>query len=203
MVRSINESAMADSDNYLIAQGYSLNQKALVWIDTYGAESFSVRNGGMITLERYTVPPQSALFRFSDARGDIDTITNGAWWLERKEFDQILRFSEVNEISIGRAVRLLCCVPPEWGSKIDYLVRVRTREWLSVYRGLANGASAKDDLTSTHIEARNDIDAWRLHQIFVPGLRDPRTGKPMGDNRRFFMMDGEWIINNRYTWIYE
>lgn len=202
MTRCLNDADIAESDNYLLSQGYDLSPAKLLWLDARGTETRPLRNGGMINPARHKLPPGTVLYRFADSRGSMDAVTSGGWWLERKEFEQLIRFAEVNSIPLGYAVRILCCVPPEWGSQLDYLVRVRTRDWLTVYRGLAADASAKDKLTRTEITARNDIAAWRLHQIFVPGLRNPRTGTATGNNKRFFTLDGEWAIKNRFTWIF-
>lgn len=101
-----------------------------------------------------------------------------------------------------RRCRLVGCVPPEWGSNLDLVVRVRLRADLLAFRGLANSAVGTDAQGRTAIEARNDIASWRLPQLFIPGLRDPRTGAPTGRHGQWFQHDGSWPVRNSFSWIY-
>ena len=93
-------------------------------------------------------------------------------------------------------------MPPEWGSNLDLVVRVRLTCDLLAFRGLANSALGKDAKGSTFIEARNDIAAWRLPQLYVPGLRDPHSGKPTGNHLRWLQREGSWPVRSNYSWIY-
>ncbi len=128
----------------------------------------------------------------------------GGWWLARKELDQLIRYAQINQHSLGYAVRLLCCVPPEWGSALNLLVTVEATGHLLAWQGLANSASAPFRLKPamsgaaagvTSIKAPNDVAALRVSQIFIPGTR------PEGATRAMFRFVGQWQTEGAIDWL--
>lgn len=198
----VNRSAFEDPAERLLALGYSLKPTTMVYLDPTGRERMLVQSGGMISPARHELRAGTALFKYADARRSPDDILSSGWWFERAELDRVVAFAGQNKVPEGYAVRLLGCVPPEWGSNLDLMVRVRLRCGLLAFRGLANSALGKDAQGSTFIEARNDIAAWRLPQLYVPGLRDPRSGAPTGNHARWLQREGSWPVHNSYSWIY-
>src|SRR5947208_2542684 len=128
----------------LAAMGHSTRPEEQIWLDPSGRTSLAPRTGGMIQPVRYDIKEGSVLYRFGSQLGTPAQTMSGGWWIERRELDQLIRFGELNERTLGYAVRLLCCVPPEWGAALNLLVAVRTRGPLAAWRGLANSARASD-----------------------------------------------------------
>jgi hypothetical protein len=197
-----NKSAFEDPKERLLALGYNLKPTTTVYLDPSGREQMLVQSGGMISPVRHELRAGTSLYKYTDARQPPDAYLSSGWWFERPELDRVIAFAERNKIPEGYAVRLLGCVPPEWGSNLDLVVRVRLTCDLLAFRGLANSALGKDAKGSTFIEVRNDIAVWRLPQLYVPGLRDPHSGKPTGNHLRWFQREGVWPVRSNYSWIY-
>lgn len=198
-----NRADYLDSDHRRLAEGHDLSGRSDIWLDPYGDETLPVTNGGMIGPSQHTIREDTNLFRYgtSDAPDTVN-LTSG-WWLERRELDTILGAARYHQTSEGIVVRIMCCVPPEWGSKLDVVIAVRTRTELLAYRGLANSASArnKDGGPPTVIQARNETSDMRLHQLYIPGLRDPRSNTPTGRHDAFLSLIGKWPVEGR-NWIH-
>ena len=207
---ALNEADFADPTSLLAAMAHSTRPEEQIWLDPSGRTSLAPRTGGMIQPVRYDIKEGSVLYRFGSQLGTPAQTMSGGWWIERRELDQLIRFGEINDRTLGYAVRLLCCVPPEWGTALNLLVAVRTRGPLAAWRGLANSAWASDrpgrtgshsaalrgGFTRTDIEARNDIAAWRLHQLYVPGTRRE------GAADRFFSLVAQWQTEGAPDWLY-
>jgi hypothetical protein len=192
----LNERDFTDPRSRQLALGMAIDPAARIWLTPRGDETMAPQNGGMIRPMRHDLPPNTSIYRFADSRYGVEGALSGGWWMERRELDRLIRFSELNDKPISFAVRLLCCVPPEWGSRLDSLVCARTRGWLAAYRGLANSAWARDAISRTEIPARNDVAEWRLHQIFIPGLRGP------GAYRRLLIFQQQWDTSKGVSWIF-
>lgn len=199
----------ADPESRKVAEGFSLRPEDQIWLDPSGRTTLSPRNGGMIDPVRYDLKPQITIYRFASSTDDPQNVMRGGWWVMRPELDQLIRFAEVNGKSLGYAVRLLCCVPPEWGGALNFLIAVRTCEPVAAWRGLANAAYASDrrppggvsrprgGYTRTEIAARNDIAAWRLHQLYIPGLRAE------GMAARCLQYIGQWQTEGVRDWLFQ
>ncbi|HEY4820600.1 MAG TPA: hypothetical protein VIH62_07130, partial [Xanthobacteraceae bacterium] len=57
-------------------------------------------------------------------------------------------------------------------------------------------AAPRGGFTRTDIDARNDIAAWRLHQLYIPGTRRE------GAADRFFSLVGQWQTEGAPDWLY-
>ena len=101
-------------------------------------------------------------------------MANGGWWVEPKEFNKLLSFAQQHNIGVGVALRSLAMVPPEW-SDLAKLIRVQLRAPLLAMRGLGETAivDGGDGLGMVHMKHQNHNPARRLHQLFIPGLRNP------------------------------
>ena len=178
---------MAANDTYFndprsrnFALGLQTKPKDLIWLDPKGNQKHAIQNGGIIDPRKYVIDPSTRIYSFTSVTSEIVDMLGRDWWVDRKALDQIIRFASVNKISIGYAVRLLCCVPIEWGNKLNFLIPARTKVALAAWRGLANSAAGSADLVSptgrvigrvgSETPARNDIAAWRCLQLHIPGL---------------------------------
>ncbi len=185
-----------------MAMGKSTDPKDQIWLDPNGRTTTAPANGGVINPQRHDIPAGTTLYRFATITDGAERVMSGSWWMERAELNQLIRFSQVNKKSLGYAVRLLCAVPPEWGSALNFLIAVRTRVGLAAWRGLANSAAASSPASrqagaaTTVINTRNDIAAWRLHQLFIPGLRNP------GATAGYFIFQGQWQTEGAPDWLY-
>jgi hypothetical protein len=207
---AINAADFADPASRQRAMGRSTRPDDQIWLDPQGSEVLAPGSGGMIDPARYEIKEGAALYRFGTYSEKPEALMQGEWWIERPELEQLIRFSEVNDRTLGYAVRLLCCVPPEWGVALNFLILAWARRPLVAWRGLGNSASATDrprvprpgqtpppgGYTRTEIEARNDIPAWRLNQLFIPGA------KREGAAGRFFQLRGQWQTEGPRDWLY-
>ncbi len=198
-----NRSDYLNSDHRLLAEGRDLSGNSDIWLDPHGRETLPLTNGGMISPSQHAIPAGTELFRYGTADAPDDVNLTSGWWLERRELDKVLNVARQHQTSEGLVVRVMCCVPPEWGSQLDVIIGVTTRTDLLAYRGLANSASANagDGGPATVIAARNASANMRLHQLYIPGLRDPRTNQPTGKHSTFFSLRGKWPVGGA-NWIH-
>ena len=166
----VNEAAFRDPNAKQQAIGIDTRKAAL--IDVNGKTIIHPQTGGMIAPVRHELLSKTILFRFANGHTSLERAVTGGWWLGSREFDRICNFAKYHDIHPAMAVRVLCCVPPEW-SDMGLLVRVRVDRPLLAYRGLGNHVSIlHKDGGRVQMEAQNDIAARRLHQLFIPGLTE-------------------------------
>lgn len=189
-----NQQAFDDPRSKLAATGFDL-RRATAITDPQGRILAYARTGGMLSPARQEIPAGAKLFRFGSRTAGVarkaaadeadrrrqgveaaKAVAAGAWWLERTAFDQLFRFAQVWDLSIGIAMRLLCLVPPEW-SEATLLVRARVVEPLLAWRGLAMSVvtPSKAGGPPVRMPHQNDIAARRLYQLFIPGFADPHV----------------------------
>jgi len=205
MARAINERDFANPISRRLAQGESLGDDGQIWLDPQGREKVPILNGGIIDPKRHDIPKGTQLYRFASVGDQVEGALRGGWWLERRELDHLIRYAQVEQRSLGYAVRLLCCVPPEWGSALNFLVCVRTRATIAAWRGLARSAVARHKpgpkmpaFTGgvTRITARNEDSDMRVPQLFIPGTRSD------GGPAAMFSYQGQWQTEGAVGWVY-
>jgi hypothetical protein len=205
MASAINEQDFANPISHRLAIGDTPGL-AQIWLDPRGRETHTVATGGMVDPVRYEIEAGATLYRFASYADGAEAAMRGGWWIERQQLDQLIRYGELNGKTLGYAVRLLCCVPPEWGVALNFLIRVKARSLLAAWRGLANtavapgkpptGASPAGSGMATVISARNDIAALRVPQLFIPGTRNE------GAAQALFIFEGQWQTEGPKDWIF-
>lgn len=201
-----NEKLFADPDSRKAALGLQTGTKDLIWLNPAGSETYAIQNGGVLDPKRSDIEPGTPIYSFTTVTSELKWMIGRDWWVDRISLDQIIRFSQVNNVSMGRAVRLLCCVPLEWGNELNFLIAARTKVTLAAWRGLGNSAAASADLVSptgrvigragSETPARNDIAAWRCWQLCIPGL------KAIGaDATAWLTLEGQYQLGSAATWI--
>ena len=166
----VNEAAFRDPNAKQQAMGVDTRKAALV--DINGKAIIHPQTGGMIAPVRHELLSKTILFRFANGNTSLERAVIGGWWLGSREFDRICNFARYHDIHPAMAVRVLCCVPPEW-SDMGLLVRTRVDRSLLAYRGLGNHVSIKHrDGGRVQMKAYNNVAERRLHQLFIPGLVD-------------------------------
>lgn len=205
MANAINGKDFADPISRRLARGESLGGANEIWLDPWGHSTVPIINGGIVDPEPHEIASGTRLYRFASTSDEVEGTLRGGWWLGRRELDHLIRYAQVNDKTLGYAVRLLCCVPPEWGSALNFLVAVEAAGPLLAWRGLANsavGVSAPRAgvpsfaQSATRITARNDVAALRVPQLFVPGTRRP------GASAAFFRYAGQWQTEGARDWIF-
>ena len=202
-----NERYFADPDSRKAAMGLQTGADAVIWLNPSGTETYAIQNGGILDPQRFDIESGTPIYSFTMVTAELKWMVGREWWVDRKCLDQIIRFAQVNQVSMGRAVRLLCCVPLEWGNALNFLIAARTRVTLAAWRGLGNSAAASADLISpagnpigksySETPARNDIAAWRCPQLFIPGL------KALGaDATAWLSLEGQYQLGDAATWLY-
>lgn len=159
-------------------------------VDTHGHVVAYARTGGMIGRTRLELNPRETIYRFGSSAVSPRVVANGSWWIQKREFEQLVRFANTHEIFLGLAMRLLCLVPPEW-SDAGLLVRARVVRNLLAWRGLANSVvtpstSGRGVVRMPH---QNDISSRRVHQIFIPGLSDVSVIDPAISVENVYRLD--------------
>ncbi len=200
-----NEKYFADPNSRNVALGVQTGKE--IWLDPQGTETHSYTNGGILDPVRYDIEPGMPIYSFTTVTSELKYMLGRDFWVDRGGLDQIIRFAQVNNVSMGHAVRVLCCVPFEWGSRLNFLVAARTLVSLAAWRGLANSAAASADLVSpagrvigragSETPARNDIASWRCWQLYIPGL------KALGANAtEWLSLEGQYQLGDAATWLY-
>ena len=171
------------------AMGADLSASKAI-VDHHGNVLAYARTGGMINPQRCEVASGTTLYRFGGGSRSPEEVAKGAWWLERREFEQLLNFANSHSIFIGLAMRFLCLVPPEW-SDARLLVRARVRRGLLAWRGLANSVVTpmSNGRGMVRMPHQNDISARRLHQLFIPGLGGVAPLDPAISVEQVFQLD--------------
>ena len=148
--------------------------------DPHGHVLAYAQTGGMLAPARHEIAVGTKLFRFGNQNAGAVRVATGGWWIDRPAFDQLFRFAQAWDLSIGMAMRMLCLVPPEW-SDATLLVRARVSAPLLAWRGLAMSVvtPAKGGGAPVAMPQQNDIAARRLHQLFIPGLADPAAASAL------------------------
>ena len=204
MAIAVNEQDFADPISRRLAIGETPGL-AQIWLDPRGRETHTIATGGMVDPMRYEIEPGTALYRFASYSDGVEGAMRGGWWIERQQLDHLIRYGEVNSKTLGYAVRMLCCVPPEWGVALNFVIRVKARRLLAAWRGLANTAVAPFKPSSgmsavgagtTVITARNDIAALRVPQLFIPGTRSD------GATSAMFSFEGQWQTEGATDWVF-
>jgi hypothetical protein len=168
-----NQAAFDAPESKARASGVDLNPNRAI-VDSRGQVLAYAQTGGMLSPQRCQLDRGVIIFRFGGAGRSARDVAGGAWWVQRAEFEKLLSFAQIHDLSIGVAVRILCLVPPEW-SDIGLLVRARVVKDLLAWRGLANTVviPAKAGTPRVRLPHQNEIAARRLHQLFIPGLDAP------------------------------
>jgi hypothetical protein len=178
MSRFANAAAFSAPRSMLQAMGADLSATRAI-VDAQGHVLAYARTGGMIDPQRYELHARDTIYRFGSSARSTKDVAVGGWWLQRQEFELLLRFANTHDIFLGLAMRLLCLVPPEW-SDAGVLVRARVARPLLAWRGLANSVvtPAGDGRGAVRMPHQNEISARRVHQLYIPGLADIGTLDP-------------------------
>lgn len=194
-----NQSAFDDQNSYRQAIGENLDPNA-AFKDPSGNILFRVQTGGMISPVKAELTQGTTLFRFAAGSAGGPGAMKGGWWVAKPEFDRIVRFAQVHEISDPLAARILLGVPPEW-SDMGVLIRVRVIDPLLAWRGLANSVVVPYPGGGPQVRMlhQNANAERRTHQLFIPGLSRP--GLPKSP----FAFESEWrftAAEAKRGWLY-
>ena len=189
MTTFANRAAFDDPKSRMLALGTDLSAARAI-VDQHGNVLAYASTGGMISPQRHELNPGSTIYRFGGNGRSPREVATGGWWIERREFEQLLNFANTHGIFIGLAMRLLCLVPPEW-SDASLLIRARVARTLLAWRGLANSVVTpmRDGGGVVRMPHQNDISARRVHQLFIPGLRDLKSLEPGISVEHVFHLD--------------
>lgn len=189
MTNFVNGPAFDAPTSRMLASGADLSVARAI-VDPHGNVLAHARTGGMISPKRFELTPKSTIYRFGSARRTPQEVAKGGWWIERREFEQLLNFANTHGIFVGLAMRLLCLVPPEW-SDASLLIRGRVVRSLVAWRGLANSVVTpmKSGSGFVRMPHQNEISARRLHQLFIPGLNDLKSLEPAISVEQVFHLD--------------
>lgn len=204
MAYAVNERDFIDPVSYRIASG-AVPGLGELWLDPHGHKKRAIVTGGMIDPKRYAIERGTHLYRFASQSDGAEGAMRGGWWIERSQFDHLIRYASVQQKSIGYAVRLLCCVPPEWGAALNFIIRVRAAAEVVAWRGLARTAVADFKVPTgmsnvargtTVITAHNTNADLRVPQLFIPGTRNA------GASRAMFSFEGQWQTEGAKDWLF-
>ena len=198
----LNQEAFEDQRCYLQATGQDLDAKT-AFTDTSGNILFRAQTGGIINPEKAVIEEGTTLHRFADSRKDALATMVGGWWIERQEFDRILRFAQINELTDPMAARILLGVPPEWGD-MGIMVGVRVRRPVLAWRGLANTVIVphRDGGPKVQMLHQNANAERRINQLFIPGMAGTEDQSLA---REAFQFEGEWRFSKAEAmrgWLY-
>lgn len=127
-----------------------------------------VTNGGIINPVRHEIAVGTRLVRFGNIMPHF--AVTGGWWLEFAAYRKIEEFADRYRMPVQVALRLLCCVPPEW-SQLTVLMQARTIAPLLAYRGagapvtLVNKTTKQTSFMAVTADASGNI----VPQLYIPG----------------------------------
>ncbi len=198
----LNQAAFDQETSYRSAIGEDLSSRG-AFLDLQGNVLFRKQTGGIIDIRLRAIEPGETLFRFTGSDRDVLSAMTGAWWVPKEEFDRVVRFAQVNELTDSMAARILLGVPPEW-QDMRRLVKVRTIAPLLAYGGLANTViiphpDGGPDVVMVHQNANAER---RIRQLFIPGLRGDWHESLAS---RVFQFEGDWLFTRSEAvrgWLY-
>jgi hypothetical protein len=198
----LNQAAFDEQKSYELATGQNPDART-AFADASGNILFRAQTGGMISPERAVIEEGSTLHRFADSHKDAQGTMAGGWWIARHEFDRILRFAQINELTDPMAARILLGVPPEWGD-MGIMVRVRVRGPVLAWRGLANTVIVphRDGGPKVQMLHQNANAERRINQLFIPGMVG---AEDQSLAREAFQFEGEWRFSKAEAmrgWLY-
>jgi hypothetical protein len=136
----------------------------------------------------FGLAPGTTIYGFGGQRSPR-AIGKGAWWLEKRDFDQVINFAKPHGIFVGLAMPLLCLVRPEW-SDASVLLRARVARPLLAWRGLATPRSpAGDGAAVVRMPHQNELTTRRVHQLYIPGLNERAAVDPPISVEHVFHLD--------------
>ena len=200
----INQLAFDDPTCFQLATGQNMGARGAV-TDGQGNVLFRLQTGGIIAPQKRELAAGDVIYRFDSTRkGNARAAMNGGWWVERDQFDRVIRFAQINQLSDPMAARILLGVPPEW-NEMNLLVKCRLKEPLLAWRGLANSVFAPHpgggpQVVMLHQNANSER---RLHQLFIPGLSPQSRGGSVTAAALTF--ENEWtfsIAEAKRGWLY-
>jgi hypothetical protein len=199
----INQMAFDDVSSQRLALGQNLNPATAVK-SAEGRILFYKQTGGMIAPQKTEIRQEATLYRFAGSHVNGQAAMLGGWWVGASEFERILSFARVHNVSDPMAARILCGVPPEW-SDMGLLVRARVKENLLAWRGLANSVIVPHPQGGPHVTMmhQNAIAERRLYQLLIPGLDERAPGGSIAGKALTF--DGQWPFHkaeSKRGWLY-
>lgn len=198
MNRFLNQQYFDEQLSRQLASGVDSRPQSAVR-DSKGQILFQLQTGGMMSPVKTELRTGSALMRFASGAIAPDIAMAGGWWIEQASFDRILRFSQVHDVPLILAARILCGVPPEW-SDMRQLVRVRLRHELLAWRGLANSVIVPYPAGGPAVKLlhQNSLSERRLPQLFIPGL----DRMPIMEVFQFERVDRFNEMDSKRGWLY-
>jgi hypothetical protein len=198
----LNQAAFDDPASFELATGQDLDSKT-AFVDGRGNILFRAQTGGIISPMRTEIAEGETLHRFADGKRDAPSAMAGGWWVQRPEFDRILRFARINDLTDPMAARILLGVPPEW-QDMGIMVRARVRRPILAWRGLANSVITphRDGGPKVSLLHQNANAERRLSQLFIPGM-SAHGGRSLASEA--FSFEGEWRFSKAEAmrgWIY-
>ncbi len=193
----LNQSAFDDPASHRQALGQNLNPKNAI-TDARGNVLIYAQTGGMLTPQKRELGAGTTLFRFASGSTSGESAMAGGWWVEASEFERVLRFAKVNDLTDPMAARVLLGVPPEW-SDMGRLVKVKLRDGLLAWRGLANSVIVPHPKGGPLVKMlhQNANAERRLSQLFVPGMTGKLPTGGFGDTglaKRAVIFEGTWTF---------
>ena len=197
--------AQFSSDNAML-RALGIDSRKASLLDHRGQTISHPQTGGMLSPQKHELREGEILWRFASSEDDLKKSVLGGWWLASREFETLCNFAQHHDIHVAMAVRVLCCVPPEW-SDMGRLLRVKVKTPLLAYKGLGNSVSFahEDGLGDVNITAHNDIASRRIHQLFIPGLEQCAARTPDQVIPGALSLERVWEISKEQAsqgWIY-
>ena len=129
--------------------------------------------GGMYGITQDKLRPGELIFRVGHSTLPMTKNMSSPWWMRDESFYAILGASEASGTPLGELYRMKCAVSYDFGTA-DIVLQARVRQLLRVFAG--HGRPVIDE--SSGRAGQVWFGALEIAQVFVPGLRDFKTGLP-------------------------
>jgi len=142
-------------------------------IDFAGGYSESGVRGGIWPVTQDKLRPGEVIYRVGHSNMAMTKNMSSPWWMRDESFYAICNASERSGTDIGDIYRMKCAVSYDFGVS-DIVLEARVTRLLRVFAG--HGRPVEDK--SPEQKGRVWFGALEIAQMYIPGLRDFKTGLP-------------------------
>lgn len=142
-------------------------------VDFAGGYGVDGVRGGIWPMTEDKLRPGEVIFRVGHSNLPMTKNMSSSWWLRDESFYAICDASERSRTSLAQLYRMKCAVAYDFGVA-DIVLQARVTQTLRVFAG--HGRPVVDD--SDGRKGQVWFGALEIAQMFIPGLRDFKTGFP-------------------------
>ncbi len=158
--------------------------------------------GGMYAVTQDKLRPGEVIYRVGHSMMPMTKNMSSPWWMRDESFYEIVGASQASGTGLGQLYRMKCAVAYDFGTA-DIILRASVKQTLRVFAGHGRPVIDESEGRSGQVW----FGALEIAQMFIPGLRDFRTGLPtpvchaaIEIEERFKVTDFHRVWRGRQKW---